>query len=503
MGRAVVHGTLWMAVSTAATKFVSFVAQIALGWLLSEGDFGIYALTLAISSLATILRDGGVRQLLIQRGAAEFEILAGPVFWMALAFNAATGVLIAALAPLAAAVYAEPSLTPMLLVVAASILLSSPGAIIQARLSIDLHFRAIGIIGTGGAVVRYGGSIALAFAGIGPMSFVLPMLGVALFEWWASYIASPTRLFSRAPEPRRWPGLFTQTKWVLLGTLAVCLLNTGAYLALGFMVSKEVVGQYFFAYALVGQVGVLISANLVRVLQPALSRLTADPKRELSAAIRTLRVVMLVGSAISIAMAPTFPAIEQFIWAGKWAASAEAVQWLAVCYPMTVLMSVPYAVQLARGWFRAWGLMMMAIGAGTVAAAAGGALAGSGAAGTGSAASVAAWTGIFTWVAGLAYALGVLSRLGMSLGNVLRNALPAWAIATGAAVTTGVLDHLAPWAEGRAALALRIAITAAAYGFTTGAGYRLLLAPHLQEALNLAPARIRSLVSRLLFLRAP
>ena len=118
-------------------------------------------------SLTTILKDGGVRQLLIQRGQSEFESLVGPVFWMAMAFNVGTGALLAAAAPLAAGLYGHAVIAPMLLVVAASISLSTPSAILQAKMTIDLRFGALARIAVGSAIVRYAGSVVLAWAGLG------------------------------------------------------------------------------------------------------------------------------------------------------------------------------------------------------------------------------------------------------------------------------------------------------------------------------------------------
>jgi O-antigen/teichoic acid export membrane protein len=494
LGSAVKRGMSWMVFNTLATKGLSFLAQVALGWLLSEGDFGIYAVTLAISSLTTILKDGGVRQLLVQRGEKEFESLVGPVFWMALAFNAGTAVLLAGAAPLAASLYGQPVIAPMLLVVAAAMPLSTPGAILQAKLTIDLRFGALARIAIGSAIVRYVGSVALAWAGVGPLSFVLPLIAISLFEWAASRLACRTALFTRAAHVRRWKELFHQSKWVLVGTVAICLVNSGAYLAIGFLVAKEIVGQYFFAYSLVVQVGALISTNVVQVLMPAVAKLIGEPARERAAVVRSLQVVMLVGAPASLALLPLFEPLELLLWRGKWAAAVPAVQWLAACYPLSVLMAVPLAVQLAHGWFRQWGLLLLLDGLGTIGAGAAGAALGA------TAADIAIWTGGFTVLAGLVIALAALPRIGLSVLEIARAGLPAWALSLAAAGAVAILDSSIAWPAQQAWVVLRLAAGAAALGAFTFVLVRAILPSHLRESAMMAPVRFRPMVLRLMLL---
>ena len=51
-----------MAGSSLATRVGSFAAQIALGRLLSDEDFGVYAIAISIGALASVLRDGGAHR---------------------------------------------------------------------------------------------------------------------------------------------------------------------------------------------------------------------------------------------------------------------------------------------------------------------------------------------------------------------------------------------------------------------------------------------------------
>jgi PST family polysaccharide transporter len=477
-----------MILNTGTAKLVSFGAQVILGALLSAHDFGVFAISTSIAALTSVLRDGGVRQLLVQRGD-EYESLAGPLFWMGFSLNLIAGTLLVAATPILSAVYHEPQLRIMLLITALSVPLATPSAVLSARLGVDLRFKAISLMQTGSAMVRYGGAVVFARAGLGPISFVLPLPLVALFEWTVTYSLTRSALWSRRAEIGRWKGLFTSAQWVLLGTFAVGLCNTGTYFLLGILLPASVVGDYFFAYQLVIQVGILLAANLNQVLFPALARLRAEPERQRAAVLRALRVLMLVAAPMSLGLVAVFSPMESLIWHGRWAASVVPVQVISICYPLNVVLGVPMSLQLANGAFREWGLMLLLYGAGLVVAGGIGALA------TGTATGVAFWTGGYIVVGSMLYTSTSLKRVGLRATALVQALAPSWALSSAAAGVAVLIDRESLPAS---SLITRILVTTAAFVVILGAGLRWTIPAQVREVLALAPdAARRPLLSAL------
>lgn len=503
MGRAVAHGSAWLVISSVATRAASFLAQILLGWLLFKNDFGIYALAMSVSSLAAVLRDGGVRQLLVQRHR-DYPRLIGPVFWMAGAFNAATGLIIALLAPILAAAYHEPRVGWLMLVIAVSQPLGTPGAILTTRLQIDLRFREIGRIAVVSALVRYVGAVLLAWLGFGALSFVLPLPVLAVIEGAMAWAYTRERPWRLAPRLAEWWPMFRDTRWVIAGTFGIAGLNLGSNMVISFFVPLTVVGVYFFAFQIVMQIGMLLSANVYQVLTAAFARIVHDPERERAAAERALRQVMLVAAPMCLGLAATFYPVEMLIWKGKWADAADAVQVIGLLYPINIAASVVLAVIQARGRFRLWGLSLVGMALATLGGAA------LGAAIHGSAAGAALYSGLANAVTALLVAILGFSGLGLRPRHILGDIGPAWliAIAAGAAamsVDLYVLTSLQPPATpaGPSLILLsliRAAIVSgvfcAAFAFLS----RVLIPGHLKEALLVAPARLRPLAAGILWL---
>ena len=64
-GRAAVRGAAWFLLASTAAQSLSLLTQLALGYLLAEEEFGVYALALSFSSLIVILRNGGMHRILV------------------------------------------------------------------------------------------------------------------------------------------------------------------------------------------------------------------------------------------------------------------------------------------------------------------------------------------------------------------------------------------------------------------------------------------------------
>lgn len=429
MGRTVGHGMGWMVLGTVLAKGAAFVSQIVLGIILLPEQFGVYFTALSIAGFVQVVRDGGVREVLVQRGASEYDELAGPVFWLAAAMNTGAGLLLAGLAPLLSRVYDQP-LTPLLLVIALSLPLSTPAAVQQCRLRIDLRFGVLSRIQMVSALTRHASTIAFALAGLGSRSFVLPLLLVAVVEGvWSFWATRQHRApWLRAPRISIWGRLLRTGGWMVFQTLANILLDVGAFAVLGLLISDTaIVGVYGFAYNWIAQIGVLLSYNMQQVLFPALTRIAAEPARFRDAAVRALRALMLVGAISCLGLAAVMDPLENLLWHDKWDQAVLPVMILGVFFAFRVSFGLCAAVLMARARFRALSFVTLFEGLGVVGGAALGAWI------HGSAAGIALWTGAALAIGRLAGTGIVLGRIGVSFPGVLAAFLPAWLLATLAA----------------------------------------------------------------------
>lgn len=365
---AALKGSFWMIVNTILTRIGSFIAQIFLAWWLTKYDFGLSGVAIALSGIASVLRDGGVRQILL-KDHHDHDRLLGPCFWMAMAFNIALAVVLTCIAWPAATLYNDKLLIPMLLVIAWAIPLGTPGGILLTKLLADMRYRENASVMTVSAMTRYISSIGFAYMGFGPLSFALPNILCALVENAMAWHYCRQRPWVQPPRPGMWWPLFLRSRWALVAILGISGMNQGPGAAIGLAAPLEVVGVYTFTFLIVVQVGSLLSTNINQVLVPVFTRLADDEERKRAAVLRTLRQIMVLATIMSLGLAVTFRPFEAMVWKEKWAVSVIPVQIVGMGYAVNVLIAISLAVQQARGQFRAWGLGLISLAISTMAAA--------------------------------------------------------------------------------------------------------------------------------------
>jgi O-antigen/teichoic acid export membrane protein len=526
LGHVVARGMTWMVAATVLAKAASLMAQIVLGWKLSQGDFALFSTAMAVASFTTVCRGMGVRELIVQRGREGYADLSGCGFWLALAYNTLIAAVIAALAwPVSLRFFGSDQLPKLLWVMALALPIGTPSGILRVKLRVDLRFRAHTGVTTAAALIRQLSTIVFALMGFGVMSMALPVLVMAVAESAAAAIVTRDAPWRRSPEFQRWPGLAKQTAWPMISSVAAISLDWGPFLVLGRVMGADngALGLFGFAYNITAQVGMLLSENGIQVLVPALVRLREEPQRQIKAALRALRLLMLVGSIASVGLATVMAPLEHLLWHGKWAAAVPAVVVLGVFFCWKMTLAVTSAILHAQGHFKKYSILTLLEGVGVSMcawAAVGGAssiatLMGMGEGEEAVATDIAAWVGVCVLVSRVAITLWVFVGNGASAREVLGAVVPAWLIAL-AAGTAGVLLERSVDMSGvlerligpRAGQVMSGAIPDVARTLLAGAVCagvffilaRLLLGPQLRDSLLAVPPQLRGRVGRLMLL---
>lgn len=533
--RRVLSGSVWMIANTVATRIGSFISQIFLAWWLTKSDFGIVGIALAISGIASVLRDGGVRQILLKHHA-EHDRLLGPCFWMALAFNTVLALLLTGLAFPFARIYEDDRLIVMLAIIGWSIPLGTVGGILLTKLIADMRYRENASVMTSSAMIRYVSSVTFAYFGFGPLSFIIPNVLCALTENALALYFCRHRPWRLAPDAGQWWALFLRSRWALVAALGIAGMNQGSSAMIGLAAPLEVVGIYTFTFLIVVQVGSLLSTNINQVLVPVFTRLAEEEDRKRAAVLRTLRQVTLLATFMSLGLAATYRPFESMVWRERWAASILPVQIIGAGYAINVLLSISLAVQQARGQFRAWGVGLLLLAIGTMLAALLGTLIGKPQLDRAlflalnvptfwpyvteriwwSGVSIAIASAAFGVVASLLHLVIALKPLGVRRREVVKNSLTVWSLGLLAGALTISIDTVANDAVRRlfsgllghdagvfAAEFLLFILTGVVFSAVYAFLVRTVVPEALAEAFQVIPARFRPLLIRIFHLDDP
>ncbi len=492
LARATGRGFSWMSLSLILGKIVIFFAQIVLGWILTKEEFGVLAMVAAVAGCIRIFQDAGVPQLLVQRGNSEYQRLQGPAFWLGFLISLLGGIALAVAAPAVARFYDDDRLVALLWVLAATLPLGSPAALLRAKLQIDLRFHMISIMALGKFVIRAVGMIILAWLGYGVMCFVIPLVAVALWELLFTYLATKETPWLRTPALRHWPSIIHDAYWIVFATVCKGIARNGDYLVLGRMLPKAIVGPYYLAYLLTTQITGLIALNLRLVLFPIMTKLADQPARQANAIVRTIHLLMLVAAPASMLLAVTIEPFQSLILPEKWADAVPLMQIFSVVSPFLIFADISHAAIISRGRFRLSALLTFCeaiwfLTSSWLAVAVNGT----------NITLVAIWIFGLQIVYSLVVNALILRSLGIAPREFLASFIPQWLVALAAAGIALAVGYSLPT---DVSSLIKIAVLTPTYLAAFAVLARLLLRSDLEQLARVAPGPMGAVVRKIFLL---
>lgn len=217
----VLNNMLWRFLERCGAQGVSFVVSIILARLLDPAVYGTIALVTVITAILQVFIDSGLGSSLIQKKDAD-DLDFSTVFYFNMAMCLGLYALMFFGAPLIAAFYELPELTPIVRVLSLTLVISGVRGIQQSYVSKTMQFKRFFYSTLGGTILSAVVGIAMAYAGFGVWALVAQTLInnlVGTVILWITVKWRPKWMFSW----QRLKGLFSYG-WKLL---ASALLETG------------------------------------------------------------------------------------------------------------------------------------------------------------------------------------------------------------------------------------------------------------------------------------
>ncbi len=352
LARRTAHGFFWLMAQTIGSKLVGLAGQVVLAWLLMPEDLGLWGAATVIAGFCGLIQQAGIRETLIQR-QEKYHLWANSAFWMSAALGCVGAVVTAAVAWPAAALFHQPQLVGLILVLAATAPVQSLDLVAEARLQLNLRFAMLATVNWAITVSQLILTVIFAKLGFGAYSFVLPrpITAVArlILLWWA---AKPPVTWR--PEVRRWKYLVSDSATLFVSNIFLQLQLQGDNIVLGFLYAdKAVLGVYFFAFNLSINTMALFTGNLTGVLFPALSKLQGDPKRQIRAFLDATQALALIAVPLCILQAAAAdPGIRLLFQDDKWSSAIPVLQALSLGMAFRVVASPGGSLIQAQGRFK-------------------------------------------------------------------------------------------------------------------------------------------------------
>ena len=328
----------WSGADGLVRAISNLAITIVLARLITPGEFGVMAMVLVFTAVASVLANFGLSSALIQKQDATLEDESTALFF-GLAMAGLAALVLSLCAPWIAEFYRQPLLEDVVPVLSLGLVFASMGSVQSALLRKALDFRPLMWIGMASMLGSGLLAIGLAWAGYGVWALV-----------WQSVASSAlgTLLLWSAS---RWRPVFVLRMHSLRS-----LLSFGGYMAATSMINAVYVHLYamaigrsygaadagFYARAHSTQQfpAAFLSNVLNRVAFPAFSEVSGNPERLRRGLANAMRTVMLVNVPVCLGMALVAEPLVQLVFGDAWLPSVPLLQVLSlagVLWPLQLL----------------------------------------------------------------------------------------------------------------------------------------------------------------------
>jgi len=331
----------------AARVVITLGSTIWLARLIAPSEFGLFAMVIAITGVSEILRDFGLSMAAL-RSVSLTQGQASNLFWINSAVGLALTLMIFGLSWPISAFYAEPSLVPIVQIVAPVYFIN--GLTAQFRVAINRSLRFVALAWCDIIPLLSGLGIAVGFAlmGAGVFALVAQQLSAALITLVVA--AAFAKWFPGWPRRRQqMRPLITFGLHLTATQLLTYATRNVDSIAIGRVWGAGPLGYYDRAFQLSVAPLNQLNAPLSRVAIPVLSRVAQDPARYSRALQKAqLLACYVTTSVLMLAAGLGVPLVELLLGPG-WEFAGQIFSVLALGSIFRALQQIAYWMFMASG----------------------------------------------------------------------------------------------------------------------------------------------------------
>ena len=328
-------GFRWTVSVRLLSQLVTWVITLAVIRLLAPADYGLLAMATVFVAFLAMFSELGLGAAIVQKAEVDGQLLKR-AFGLILIVHFSLAALLALAAPLIAAFYTEPRVTPILRVLSLQFLLAAFAVIPDAQLQRRMEFRNRSILDFSGAVVASGTTLLMAMAGSGVWALVAGSLVSQAFKTIGINCLSP---FLRWPDFSlqgmrsllQFGGNFTavQVFWMFLSQVDVLICAK--------WLGNEVLGFYSVAMQLASLPSQRMSGLVNQVAFPTFARMQGELVKVGENVLSGARMLSFFSFPVLWGMSSVAPEIVVVILGEKWALATVPLQALTLIMPLRIV----------------------------------------------------------------------------------------------------------------------------------------------------------------------
>jgi O-antigen/teichoic acid export membrane protein len=326
-GRSVRGGALNV-VSQGAQFLIRTASTVVLARLLTPADFGLVAMVVAITSLATAFADLGLSEATIQRKEITPDQVSA-LFWINVAIGMGLTLITMASAPLLASFYKEPRLRNITLFLSLAFVIGGLRVQPDALLKRQMRYKAIAIRDIAAFALGVPVAIVIAWRGGGYWALVAFPLTSSFIQMALSWLM----VNWRPSLPRRNTQIGSMVAFggnVAASYLVFNIHRSADNVLIGWYWGATPLGFYSKAYELLMLPVRQLNLPIGSVAVSAFSRIQGEPERFARYYLRTAGLIMWISTPIFGFLLVAAQPVIVLILGAQWRAAAPVFQILAI-----------------------------------------------------------------------------------------------------------------------------------------------------------------------------
>lgn len=340
-------GMFWGGMNNIVQQFIGLAIGIVLGRLLSPDDYGLMAMILVISLIATAIQNSGFSVGIINMKQPTHNDY-NSVFWFNLLMGSSLYILLFICSPLISWYYNEPRLTWLCRYAFLSIPFSSLTTAQLAYLTKNMRNREIAKSGMASVVMAGIIGAVMAYLGFGYWSLATQSLGFNVFMSlviWHYSDWRPTLRIDFGPVRR----MFRFSVKILATNILTHVNNNILNILLGKYYSSTATGYYNQAYQWDSKLFNLVQGMIMQVAQPMLVSLNDQPARQLNALRKMMRFTAFLSFPLLMGFGLVAHEFISIAITDKWLPAARLIQILCLAGAVIPLHTVLSYVVISKG----------------------------------------------------------------------------------------------------------------------------------------------------------
>jgi O-antigen/teichoic acid export membrane protein len=337
----------WSTYSTILKQVLQICSLFVYTKYLTPYDFGLFAMVLLFTSIVQLLNDFGIKSLIVLHPNPSQE-LKSTIYFLNILIGTILSILFFFSAELISSFYNNMEIINIIVIMSITFVFTSSYSIQIALLEKELKFKNIEMVELLSIVLSISIGLTCVVNGMGVYSLVTQILAkqiISIVLYWIFSKWRPSFIFSIYEIQQ----IFTHLKNLTLSNIITAIGKNTDQILIGKFLSSSSLGIYNIAFRIVMLPIQSITATILKVTFPVLSKVQNNKEKLKDIYLITLLLVSIIVVPLSIGLSLLSNLFVELFLGASWSEVAPLISIMSISAMLQSILSTTGIILLSRG----------------------------------------------------------------------------------------------------------------------------------------------------------